>query len=381
MKKQFVFWFSMIVSWNTAFGDITGDLQVCPNTPITYSFPASCTHSISDIEWYVSNNLGSFNFTTANDLQSFTVTWDQNLEGAETGTITVDYNCNNIDPVTHVITTTPHHFSKEITIYAINRPFFDQEVLFVPCDQELVTLTPAGQHSEYVDYSYEWTYPECFSGDNDQAYGSFTTTPGSEGPVCVTISIDQCETALVTECITIERVCEDYKIISANIDDITKYVSANISITTVGSVSTAAEPNVEFKAGGFVLLDPGFLGVPNFLAHIAPCTCLPEGFVGCFRNMEVTHEQQVTSSNKVTGYLLQVYPNPTNSFLTIEIKNVGETKEGTLFLYNAIGKLLQQVPVTSEKMNLDLSAYDNGIYLVSYSNGKSNNVVRVSKTN
>ena len=169
-------------------------------------------------------------------------------------------------------------------------------------------------------------------------------------------------------------------------------------IKTIGNVSTAGFSNVEFKAGRYIDLGPGFLATPIFLAHIAPCTCLPDDSVGCFRSAihtfvkdeRISKDEQLKDKDLKKNDLtiveitrsISVSPNPTNGLTTIAIDNFDATNTNyKLVLYNSVGQLMQQLNITSSKTDIDLSSYKNGIYLLSFSDGVNTSVVRISKTN
>ncbi|MBL7911696.1 MAG: T9SS type A sorting domain-containing protein [Bacteroidia bacterium] len=71
---------------------------------------------------------------------------------------------------------------------------------------------------------------------------------------------------------------------------------------------------------------------------------------------------------------LKVYPNPTQGSVTL---NFGEAFSGQITVYNALGQLLITQKINdSEKLNLDLSTYPKGVYLIKLSpvSGKGNHV-------
>ncbi|MBL0330155.1 MAG: T9SS type A sorting domain-containing protein [Bacteroidetes bacterium] len=79
---------------------------------------------------------------------------------------------------------------------------------------------------------------------------------------------------------------------------------------------------------------------------------------------------------------IRVFPNPTNGLTTIAIDNFDATNTNyKLVLYNSVGQLMQQLDVTSNKTDVDLSDYKNGLYILSFSDGVNTSVVRISKIN
>ncbi|HYG52414.1 MAG TPA: T9SS type A sorting domain-containing protein [Flavobacteriales bacterium] len=96
---------------------------------------------------------------------------------------------------------------------------------------------------------------------------------------------------------------------------------------------------------------------------------------------KMAHAQSNTTQNS-ENIGMEVYPNPTNGELTIQVNGFNpENKNQKLVLFNALGEQLQTINVTSEKTIFDLSSYENGIYLISFCDGISAETVRVPKIN
>jgi hypothetical protein len=67
---------------------------------------------------------------------------------------------------------------------------------------------------------------------------------------------------------------------------------------------------------------------------------------------------------------LNLYPNPTNSILNIEIKN--ELSNGTVEVYDMLGKQIFKLTITSNNVSkIDVSNWNNGLYLVKISSDES----------
>jgi hypothetical protein len=65
-----------------------------------------------------------------------------------------------------------------------------------------------------------------------------------------------------------------------------------------------------------------------------------------------------------------LYPNPTNSILNIEIKN--ELSNGTVEVYDMLGKQIFKLTITSNNVSkIDVSNWNNGLYLVKISSDES----------
>ena len=69
------------------------------------------------------------------------------------------------------------------------------------------------------------------------------------------------------------------------------------------------------------------------------------------------------------------YPNPTNNFVTME----GLTDGATVKVCDITGRVMLSFTAKSEKMNVDLSAYSNGLYLFVIENGTNRIVNRIVK--
>ncbi|MBL0330154.1 MAG: T9SS type A sorting domain-containing protein [Bacteroidetes bacterium] len=124
------------------------------------------------------------------------------------------------------------------------------------------------------------------------------------------------------------------------------------------------------------LLSSGAAGHKNgFLVRVN------SNFAGAYRSEEVAIENNMKVA-KFELSQLSVYPNPTNGLTTIAIDNFDATNTNyKLVLYNSVGQLMQQLDVTSNKTDIDLSDYKNGLYILSFSDGVNTSVVRISKIN
>ncbi len=92
--------------------------------------------------------------------------------------------------------------------------------------------------------------------------------------------------------------------------------------------------------------------------------------VAFYRLKSIDADDRFTYSNiiklsKQASATVTVYPNPVSDVLSI----CGLKQNGTVLLYNAEGKLLQQQTVTAQTMAIDMSRYAKGIYLLQYKTG------------
>lgn len=63
-----------------------------------------------------------------------------------------------------------------------------------------------------------------------------------------------------------------------------------------------------------------------------------------------------------------LFPNPSTGKVTLQ----AQKENGVVYIYNALGVKVQEIKIESNTATkLDLSAFDNGIYFVEFSNGKN----------
>ena len=77
------------------------------------------------------------------------------------------------------------------------------------------------------------------------------------------------------------------------------------------------------------------------------------------------------SDLKVPGIELSVYPNPTSSFLSIEIKS-DKQRNFMLNLFDLSGKLILQKKMTGNKQTIKMQNYKPGTYILKILQGKDN---------
>jgi hypothetical protein len=77
-------------------------------------------------------------------------------------------------------------------------------------------------------------------------------------------------------------------------------------------------------------------------------------------------------------FSLNVYPNPAKDVLNIEVK--GSMKGGgTVMLLDLSGKLIDQIQLSSDKGQLNLSNVANGLYLLRYRDSQNTETMRIQK--
>jgi len=103
-------------------------------------------------------------------------------------------------------------------------------------------------------------------------------------------------------------------------------------------------------------LDPGNTGATIFDGAFNPC-----GFVSV---------EEIEFSD------LSIYPNPSTGIFNIDLSNVSGQVE-RVEVYDALGSLLQSKEiVTIDNIEVDLSSFENGSYLISIWNASGQRVTR-----
>ena len=78
----------------------------------------------------------------------------------------------------------------------------------------------------------------------------------------------------------------------------------------------------------------------------------------------------VASLNEFEDELISIYPNPTSSFLTIELKEISD-----LTIYSADGKIVSQLN-NALNYSIDASSFKNGVYYVQTENGATQKFIK-----
>ena len=63
---------------------------------------------------------------------------------------------------------------------------------------------------------------------------------------------------------------------------------------------------------------------------------------------------------------INIYPNPTNSMITVELKQI--ELPCNIILKDLQGRVVYSAEANSQKLELDLSSYESGIYLIGITN-------------
>ena len=91
------------------------------------------------------------------------------------------------------------------------------------------------------------------------------------------------------------------------------------------------------------------------------------------------NDEDIYYTDNVGNIQVQVYPNPTSQYVTIQISNYAELQKGNVWLYNLSGQLLKHIQITGDQFILDLSSYPSGNYIVKLSMNEYHNEWKIIK--
>lgn len=80
-------------------------------------------------------------------------------------------------------------------------------------------------------------------------------------------------------------------------------------------------------------------------------------------NSEIADEMK-SFSEKIGEFNISIFPNPTTSKITLEISDYPDLINGKISLFTLSGQLIREMKITSDKLEIDLSSYANGMYLI-----------------
>jgi GH25 family lysozyme M1 (1,4-beta-N-acetylmuramidase) len=67
---------------------------------------------------------------------------------------------------------------------------------------------------------------------------------------------------------------------------------------------------------------------------------------------------------KSSNSTLRLYPNPANSFITVEVGSFSSNSEETIAIYSMMGQLVFQQVIQQEQTEIDISGFSRGMYVV-----------------
>ena len=77
----------------------------------------------------------------------------------------------------------------------------------------------------------------------------------------------------------------------------------------------------------------------------------------------------VSGINELNNQTFRIYPNPATSELTIELLSMNAGEGTMLSLKNVLGQTLLNRTILSVQSKLDISNFDNGVYLIEITQG------------
>lgn len=375
------------LAYNNAWAQgvsIDGPTEICPSDLIINSYEligtdATCD-AIDNINWQLDYPVPIL-YSGTNPV---TLTWSTTTASNE-ATLTVIYDCIDLDDDGNVLGTTRDTATLDITILNINEPIITSpSIVELDCNETAFTIDVSTQPgSEY----YSVTQPDCFeyTYDATNSQFNFTTDNAASGEVCITVHHPSCGTSK-TECITVQRACEDNLAFSSTSPITNSYHSVNNYITA-SDVSTTSFSTLEFKAGKAIVLQPGFYGNEVFLAHIGPCSCLPEGETGCSygrfvqdnpTNMHVAQskiqkvkmpDNSTTNQNtvlystaKAMHNSFSIYPNPSQGAFTVQFQKLPSNT--IIQIFDMMGRVRKHITVNKLTQLINASDLENGVYIV-----------------
>lgn len=136
-----------------------------------------------------------------------------------------------------------------------------------------------------------------------------------------------------------------------------------IKTSDIITLNTSVPIKVIYHAGDYVELNPGFEAVfgCQFSSYIEGCTASYNYRSKSEAIAELTKELDFRSSKKVRGF--SINPNPSSNSIEIRMANVTLKKVEVQSIY---GKTVYEKTVDNqETTQIDISSYENGLYLVS----------------
>lgn len=95
-------------------------------------------------------------------------------------------------------------------------------------------------------------------------------------------------------------------------------------------------------------------------------------------NGRTSYSKVVTATMKPEGFAIAVYPNPAKDKITVRV--FGESGNGAqAVLTDLSGKLIRSISVTAGQVDMDLTGLSSGVYLLKYTDGGHQQIVKVNK--
>ena len=155
---------------------------------------------------------------------------------------------------------------------------------------------------------------------------------------------------------------------SANVTEYTVNVANSVTAITVTGEANHVEAVVEGNVTGKTLI------VGN--NPIAITVTAEDGATAKTYTVTVVRDAPLTSAEISEALPARVYPNPTDDIVTLEFEASGVYN---LTLMDITGKALLRQIAEGQTVQIDLSAYPAGIYLLMMSDGKRQSITRIVK--
>ena len=97
--------------------------------------------------------------------------------------------------------------------------------------------------------------------------------------------------------------------------------------------------------------------------HVLEMKGSPKSLTGQ-NNGDGSQEENAYYVSEIGEITVHVYPNPVRELLFVQITNYKDFQSGELFLYSIDGKFLKRIPVNEDKIEINLSEYPSGVYLL-----------------
>ena len=103
------------------------------------------------------------------------------------------------------------------------------------------------------------------------------------------------------------------------------------------------------------------------------------GFSGCTITESFVIENSVAIASLSNDWKLSVYPNPAKDQFVIDF-NFNSDMDVRFEMLDMIGQLIEQSTMQSSvgKRRIDASRFESGIYLLRFTNGKTQQIIRVN---
>ena len=145
------------------------------------------------------------------------------------------------------------------------------------------------------------------------------------------------------------------------------------NLTSSGNVDIESTANIDLVATNSIKLSAGFSTSKNIqlYAFVTSAPVCPSTKSGQSDIVPLKDTLTFLQPENIEGSKINIYPNPTNGSFTVENTS---TEVYKILVFDIKGKLLMEVVNCQYKMNLDISNYSSGIYIIRI-NGTKNSFI------